>query len=136
MPKHEHKAFIPFTNGFLAKAPPGSTSIINAKATKVLQNQIVLDTGEPIDYDYLILATGSKLSPPGSLTTRTKQEGISYFQNHQALISQANEITLIGGGAVGVRECCLFLDGLHRSLRSDTIQKWLQISKIDTPKNR
>jgi hypothetical protein len=78
--------------------------VVNAEATEILPDKVVLSTGELIDYEYLVLATGTKLSPPGTLNTRTKQEGIQYFKNHQSLILEASHITLVGGGAVGVRK--------------------------------
>jgi pyruvate/2-oxoglutarate dehydrogenase complex dihydrolipoamide dehydrogenase (E3) component len=97
-------AFIPFTDRFLPNIPAGSASIVNAKATEIQKDKVLLEDGSAIDYEYLVLATGTKLPQPASLETKSKRDGVSYFKNHQALVNQASNITIIGGGAVGVRE--------------------------------
>lgn len=108
VPGYEHKAFIPYTNAFSSSTPPDSTSIVQGKAVELLKDRVVVETGngekEEIEYEYLVLATGTKLTPPGTLHTEGKVNGIKYFQDHQTAMKKAEKIVIVGGGAVGVRE--------------------------------
>lgn len=97
----EHKAFIPYTNAF-ADSPPNSTFVICGTVTKILSDQVLLHTGDAIPYEYLVLATG--MGAPGAYVSGEKRSGIDYFQNQQKLVQKAEHITIIGGGAYGVRK--------------------------------
>lgn len=112
VPGYEHKAFIPYSNAFSDSTPPDSTSIVQGKAVELLKDRVVVETGkgekEEIEYEYLVLATGTKLTPPGTLHTEGKVDGIKYFQDHQAAMKKAEKIVIIGGGAVGIRESRYF----------------------------
>lgn len=105
VPGIEHMAFVPYTKAFSA-LPEGSAEVqvVQARATEVQPDKLVLDRSEPIPYEYLVMATGTKLAPPGTLHTESKVEGIAYFQEHQRQIQRARNIVVVGGGAVGVRE--------------------------------
>ena len=109
VPKHEHKAFIPFTNMFNT-TPGGVGTVVNARVMDVKPSKVLLDHGEPIPFEYLVMATGTKLTPPGTMLTTTKPEGISYFQKHQANVKDAIKIVVVGGGAVGIRKPFHFRD--------------------------
>jgi apoptosis-inducing factor 2 len=102
VPGQEHMVFIPPTKVFTS-LPPASASLVNARAVEVNSKTLILDHGDPIPYDFLVLATGTKLVAPGSLTTISKPEGIAYFQSHQKTLQNAHNIVVIGGGAVGIR---------------------------------
>lgn len=107
VPGFEHKAFIPYANAF-NKTPEGSTSVINATATQVQSNQVLLDTGGTVPFEYLVLATG--IGPPGPLLhARDKSTGTKFFQEHQKEVERASNIAVIGGGAYGVRTWILLL---------------------------
>lgn len=97
-------AFVPYTKTF-AGCPPGSGTIVHAKATQILPRKVVLDHGEPIPYEYLVMATGTKLPPPGNVPVGVegKVDGIKYFEKHESNVDKAQNIVVIGGGAVGVR---------------------------------
>lgn len=147
VPGYEHKAFIPYTNAFSESTPPDSTSIVQGKAVELLKDRVVVETGkgekEEIEYEYLVLATGTKLTPPGTLHTEGKVDGIKYFQDHQAAMKKAERIVIIGGGAVGIRKSRLFtpLPPAFRSYDLVTdinilfVQKWRRIPKSITLTN-
>ncbi|KAM0787304.1 hypothetical protein ACM66B_007080 [Microbotryomycetes sp. NB124-2] len=106
VPEHEHKAFIPLS----LPAPHlyfGSSSVesISSDAIK-LATAVSLDGTETtrIPYDALVIATGTTLSPPGSIPGQaTKKEGVEYLRSIQDELKRANKIVILGGGAVGVQ---------------------------------
>ncbi|GEM11249.1 amid-like NADH oxidoreductase [Rhodotorula toruloides] len=93
--------------------------IVQAEALSLLpSNRILLDrpTSLPsspsspsteIPYEALILATGTKLSPPGTMPgLGTKQEGVRYLRGSQVRLREAKRVVIVGGGAVGVQMAC------------------------------
>ncbi|KZV64519.1 FAD/NAD-P-binding domain-containing protein [Peniophora sp. CONT] len=104
VPGFEHMAFVPYTKAFSA-LPEGSAEVqvVQARATEVQPDKVVVDRGEAVPYEYLVMATGTKLAPPGTLHTEGKVDGIAYFQEHQRQIKRAKNIVIVGGGAVGVQ---------------------------------
>ncbi|KDQ58130.1 hypothetical protein JAAARDRAFT_129299 [Jaapia argillacea MUCL 33604] len=111
LPNHEHMAFVPYDNAFHS-SPPGSVVHVRGKVTEVLPDNTIKYTGvvgegqakeELIPFEYLVLATGTKLPPPGTLHTEDKVSGIEYFREHQRRVKDAKKIVVVGGGAVGVQ---------------------------------
>ncbi|GAA5870513.1 hypothetical protein JCM1840_004787 [Sporobolomyces johnsonii] len=107
-PSHEHKAFIPFTPML-----PAPHSILRGTALSLSPTSITLDrpvngsTSTELEYDALVLATGTKLSPPGTTPgSGEKREGIEYLKGIQGKLRDAKEVVILGGGAVGVQMAC------------------------------
>lgn len=111
-----HKAFIPYGAHTFGTTPPGSGSFIQAKVTDISKDAITLDRKMSLDgfsggtdtipYAYLVIATGTKLSPPSSMPGSEKLDGVAYLKKHVAMVEKANNIVIIGGGAVGVQTAC------------------------------
>ncbi|GAA5924966.1 hypothetical protein JCM1841_005381 [Sporobolomyces salmonicolor] len=108
IPSHEHKAFIPFTPML-----PAPHSILRGTALSLSSTTVTLD--RPVDgsmsnelaYDALVLATGTKLSPPGTMPgSGEKREGIEYLRGIQSKLRDGKEVVILGGGAVGVQMAC------------------------------
>ncbi|KAJ7180259.1 FAD/NAD-P-binding domain-containing protein [Mycena crocata] len=99
VPGFSNKAFIPYTNAFHA-APPGSTSLVHGAASQVLPDKVVLQSGESIPYEYLVMATGTGFVPT---RPRTKAEGVAYANALQERVKESSNIVVIGGGASGVQ---------------------------------
>ncbi|KAF9071549.1 hypothetical protein BDP27DRAFT_1418902 [Rhodocollybia butyracea] len=146
VPGFENSAFVPYSSDYFKEARnsiaeqtrslPSSTQIVHGLVTSVLPNEIVLETGETIPYEYLILATGT-----GQRTTfeniktahkvchreNDKTKGISLIHSWQADIEKAESIIVVGGGAYGVQ---LVTDiktheptSFHHSLHDITMEK-------------
>lgn len=109
VPEHEHKAFIPYTSVF--KQPniknPDHHVFIKAKAASVFPHHVELDRewqgSKRVDFDHLVVATGTKLPSPGSMQSDEKKESVDYFKVYQKGVQTADKVVIIGGGAVGVQ---------------------------------
>ncbi|KIJ32823.1 hypothetical protein M422DRAFT_35703 [Sphaerobolus stellatus SS14] len=110
----EHKAFIPFSGFFKAEGVSEEKGrVVRARVESVGEGRVVLDRevdvtgdgvkGKEIEYDFAVIATGTVLTPPGTLKEEEKVEGVEYFKKHQQRIIESNKIVLLGGGAVGVQ---------------------------------
>jgi len=67
-----------------------------------------------LEYQGLVLAMGTKLSPPGTIPGNgTKREGIEYLRGLQERLRRAKRVVILGGGAIGVRELLFLLDFSH-----------------------
>lgn len=106
-----HKAFIPYGNHTFGACPPGSGKFIQAKVTSISKSAIHLDRKVHLDgidqddipYAFLVIATGTKLSPPSSMPGSEKLDGVTYLQKHAQTVIKSSQIAVIGGGAVGVQ---------------------------------
>ncbi|KAI5241348.1 putative oxidoreductase [Aureobasidium subglaciale] len=106
-----HKAFIPFTPGTFAACPVGSGVVVRAGVTRIDKTEIQLDRSvklnersvDRIPYQYLIIATGTKLTPPSTLPSSDKADGVTYLREHADKVQKSSNIAIIGGGAVGVQ---------------------------------
>ncbi|KAF2847412.1 FAD/NAD(P)-binding domain-containing protein [Plenodomus tracheiphilus IPT5] len=102
-----HKAFIPFQKSRLGERG----AIVQAKVVELTKDLVVLDGQVDIDgkqtdkipYAALAIATGTKLSPPGTLPESNKFGGTAYLQKHAARVEKSHRIVVVGGGAVGVQ---------------------------------
>ncbi|KAI9456055.1 FAD/NAD-P-binding domain-containing protein [Lactarius psammicola] len=98
----EHRAFIPYSAMF-KDLPPDATEVVRSRVTAIYPDRVELDCGEPISYEYLIIATGTCSTPPSTLDVKGKADGIAFLQRHQRRVERANQIVVVGGGAVGVQ---------------------------------
>ncbi|GAM89558.1 hypothetical protein ANO11243_075970 [Dothideomycetidae sp. 11243] len=106
-----HKAFIPFSPGTFQDCPPGSGAVIQAAVTSIgattlqLDRNVVLD-GQPtksVPFRFIVIATGTKLTPPSTLPGFEKLDGVAYLRKHAQMIVRSSNIVVIGGGAVGMQ---------------------------------
>ncbi|GFZ51712.1 hypothetical protein JCM24511_09480 [Saitozyma sp. JCM 24511] len=106
VPKHEHKGFVPYS-GLFAKAPFQHHTVIRARVLAVTPYSVTLDRAwnglTELEHSFLVLATGTTLPPPGSVSSEEKCAGVQAFQRMQSDVKAADSICIIGGGAVGVQ---------------------------------
>eukprot|EP00924_Labyrinthula_sp_SR-Ha-C_P003473 augustus_masked-scaffold_15-processed-gene-10.54-mRNA-1 protein AED:1.00 eAED:1.00 QI:0/-1/0/0/-1/1/1/0/548 len=97
-----HKACVPVSN----LIPEGQGRVYQAEVVGVSlsENSITLSTGNRLNYDYLVIATGARnLSPcdvPKSIKTLDNMK--AHYQQMSELISISKSILVLGGGAVAV----------------------------------
>ncbi|KAE8383475.1 hypothetical protein BDV26DRAFT_287661 [Aspergillus bertholletiae] len=98
---HEHTAFIPY-DGVARGAPTGIYTRIQDTAVGITENQVLLASGEKIDYTYLAIATGSSQPLPVQVVATERDDGCCELQGVQEAIKASQKIAIVGGGAVGV----------------------------------
>ncbi|WOO85719.1 Fe-regulated protein 8 [Vanrija pseudolonga] len=109
VPTHEHKAFVPFTGVFNQDTIPNKDQhkVVQARVVALEPGRAVLDRewegSREIPFDYVVVATGTRLTPPGSMVSDDKPSAVTYFQDYQAKVKNANSVVLVGGGAVGIQ---------------------------------
>ncbi|KAK1960096.1 FAD/NAD(P)-binding domain-containing protein [Colletotrichum sublineola] len=107
LPKHEHKAFIPYTSVFAGSPDSSRHQVIQARAHSLLHDSVVLDRdwqgSTKLPFDYLVVTTGTQLPPPGTIPYDDKLSSVKYLQSHQQSVIKASSIIIVGGGAVGVQ---------------------------------
>ncbi|KAK3346141.1 hypothetical protein B0T25DRAFT_462460 [Lasiosphaeria hispida] len=106
LPSHEHKAFIPYTHLF---SDPRH-QVVRAKVLSLHPAHVILDRewshSTIVPFDYLIAATGTHLTPPGTVATDEKPAAVRYLQTYQQDLARAGSVVVVGGGAVGVQMAC------------------------------
>ncbi|KAI0440142.1 FAD/NAD(P)-binding domain-containing protein [Xylaria telfairii] len=107
LPTHEHKAFIPYSGTFAAAPNSDRHHVVKARVSALYQDRVVLDQDwqgvREIPFDYLVVATGTKLRAPGTMQDDEKPLSIKYLQGYQQRLKDARSIAIVGGGAVGVQ---------------------------------
>ncbi|KAF4277507.1 hypothetical protein KXV36_003499 [Aspergillus fumigatus] len=107
VPGHEHKAFIPYTGIFSSVPRPSAHAVVQARVLSVSPQFVTLDRqwqdSKQILYEYLAIATGTRLAEPAGMKSDDKVSSVQYLRNHQADIQRAKSILIVGGGAVGVQ---------------------------------
>lgn len=98
---HEHKAFIPY-GPYFRGAPNGSWRMIQDTVLEIGPSTISLESGGVVDYEFLVLATGSHAGPPSRFDAKEKSHGIEALQTLQRDIRNAKDLVVVGGGAAGV----------------------------------
>ncbi|BGP20348.1 hypothetical protein JCM10213_001598 [Rhodosporidiobolus nylandii] len=108
---HTHKAFLPFAHpsGPMLPFPHG---VVQAKVLELGEGRAVLDRevrlpGEmdgarEVRYEAAVVATGTTLSRPGTLDPE-KADSVAYLHSVQRKLQKAENIVIVGGGAVGVQ---------------------------------
>ncbi|KAI1272181.1 hypothetical protein F5Y07DRAFT_310888 [Xylaria sp. FL0933] len=107
IPSYEHKAFIPYSGTFAAAPNPERHHVVRARVSALHKDRVVLDRDwqglREIPYDYLVMATGTKLRAPGTMQDDEKPLSVKYLQDYQQRLKNAKSIAIVGGGAVGVQ---------------------------------
>jgi NADH dehydrogenase FAD-containing subunit len=81
--------------------------VVQARVTSIRPEHIELDRewqgSKQIPFDYVVVATGTRLSKPAAMEHDDKPSSVKYLQNHQADVKRSRSILIVGGGAVGVQ---------------------------------
>lgn len=81
--------------------------MVQARVTSIRPEHIELDRewqgSKQIPFDYVVVATGTRLSKPAAMEHDDKPSSVKYLQNHQADVKRSRSILIVGGGAVGVQ---------------------------------
>lgn len=81
--------------------------MIQARALSVEPELVRLDRewqgSRHINFDYLVVATGTRLAQPAGMEYDDKLSSVAYLRKHQADVKRSRSILIVGGGAVGVQ---------------------------------
>jgi NADH dehydrogenase FAD-containing subunit len=77
-------------------------TVIRDRAVEVDQHGAVLESGQRLRADYLVLATGSTYPFPAKSDRPTAADAIAHYQAMYANLAQAERVMLLGAGAVGL----------------------------------
>lgn len=107
VPNEEHKAFIPYSGTFTPKEQSTPHAIVPARVVSLEPHSLKLDRqwqgSDRIEFDYLVVATGSTLTQPSGLPFDQKLPSVEYLRKHQQQVKLAKSILIVGGGAAGVQ---------------------------------
>lgn len=98
---YEHTAFIPY-DGIADGAPPGIFSHVQDTVISISDTQVVLASGDKIDYRYLAIATGASQPLPVQLSSTERDEACVELRSIQQSIKDSQSIAVVGAGAVGI----------------------------------
>lgn len=89
---------------------PPRHQIARARAVSLRPHELTLDRewqgSRTLPFDFLVVATGTRLSPPGTMPDEGKPASVRYLQAYQRAVRGAGRIVIVGGGAVGVQMAC------------------------------
>lgn len=81
--------------------------MVQARVTSIRPEHVELDRewqgSTQIPFDYVVVATGTRLSKPAAMEHDDKPSSVQYLQSHQADVKRSKSILIVGGGAVGVQ---------------------------------
>ena len=75
---------------------------IQGSVSSIDTHHILLESGQLIPFDYLVIATGSKNPSPAKTSALTKESYFAEISDWHRLIQSASNILIVGGGPVGV----------------------------------
>jgi NADH dehydrogenase FAD-containing subunit len=76
--------------------------IVNSKVVEANPEEVVLEDGQRLKFDYLVLATGSSYPFPAKMASDKVTEAETAVRIVNERIEQAKSILLIGAGPVGI----------------------------------
>lgn len=107
IPGHEEKAFIPYSGVFANISNGSNHAVVSARVTCVQADIVEIDRPfegkDQIPFEYLVIATGTRLTPPSMMPSDEKTPSVNFLRDHQARAQRAKSIVLVGGGAVSVQ---------------------------------
>jgi len=102
----ETTALMPFGD----KHNSDNKKVLNAKVISIVDSvkgrYVVLENGERIDFSILVLTPGSIWGGPINFPEE-KEEHLEWIEKWRKDFGKAQDIVLVGGGAVGLGESCL-----------------------------
>ncbi|KAI8601804.1 hypothetical protein EDD21DRAFT_373586 [Dissophora ornata] len=102
--------WIPYTNLFPKTSPH---KVVQGTVQNIFHDHVLLSSDKPIsssditdpwriDFDYLVIATGSMVPSPAKWKVDSAAEGLRLLEKTQEDIKQSERIVIVGGGACGV----------------------------------
>lgn len=81
---------------------PSQGKVIHASVQTVTEKNITLEDGTVIEFDYLVVASGSIYESPWKIQKPMKSEGLLELKNYCEKLKLSTKVVVIGGGPTGV----------------------------------
>jgi NADH dehydrogenase FAD-containing subunit len=79
-----------------------SGRVVRDRAVEVSAHRVVLASGEAIDADYVVLATGSAYPFPAKSDAHDAEDAIDNYRAAYTELTEASRVLLVGAGPVGI----------------------------------
>src|ERR1700716_3045411 len=76
--------------------------VVRDRAVEVSAHRVVLASGEAIDADYIVLATGSRYPFPAKSDAHGAQDAMDNYRAAYSELTHADRVLLVGAGPVGI----------------------------------
>src|SRR6267143_3909887 len=76
--------------------------VVRDRAVEVSAQRVVLASGEAIDADYVVLATGSTYPFPAKSDAHDAEDAIDNYRAAYTELTEADRVLLVGAGPVGI----------------------------------
>ncbi|KAJ2686253.1 hypothetical protein GGH99_003538 [Coemansia sp. RSA 1285] len=76
--------------------------VIKGEVSSVYSNSVILKDGYKVDFDSLLVATGSIYPPPCKIETTSSIKGKAELRMFSEMVHESDSILIIGGGPTGV----------------------------------
>ncbi|MDQ1510631.1 MAG: apoptosis-inducing factor 2, partial [Actinomycetota bacterium] len=76
--------------------------VVRDRAVEVSPHRVVLASGDAIDADYVVLATGSTYPFPAKSDAHDAEDAIDNYRAAYDELTRAKRVLLVGAGAVGI----------------------------------
>ncbi|KAF9172831.1 Apoptosis-inducing factor 2 [Mortierella sp. AD011] len=110
--------WIPYTNVFPKDSPH---KVVRGTVKSIFYDHVLLAADKPseptptngdatcdslrINFDYLVIATGSMIPSPAKWRVNSSVEGLAFMDKTREYIQDSDRIVVVGGGACGVELC-------------------------------
>jgi len=99
----EH-VLVPYTRLFKSEE---TGMVVQASVTTIKGKSVIIsrphrEFGSEIEFEYLVVATGSTWHEPVELNTVSRKEAIELLAKRRAEVARAKDIIIVGAGAVGI----------------------------------
>lgn len=113
--KLEEKVLVPYDHLFASGKGTVKVGRVAAIEAKEKGGELVLENGERVSYDVLVLAPGSHWQGPLELPD-DREAALASIAEIRSKVESAKAVVLAGGGAVGAGTLLSFLAKVSRSL--------------------
>ncbi|KAJ3314244.1 hypothetical protein HDU76_002447 [Blyttiomyces sp. JEL0837] len=94
-----NKILVPYTSLFQKNQ---NSKVIHARATELHEHHVVLNSGETVNFDYCVIATGSSTPAPMKPLSNKKEVAIAKTNEIVDAVTKAKSVLIVGGGPIGI----------------------------------